>query len=710
MIAVSGESNIDELQRLLSDSGLFDGQWYAARHGDVLLSGLDPLAHFRDMGWRLGRDPGPGFDSRAYLATYGDVAASDMNALEHYLRFGAAEGRDPRPGGEAASARAASDALRARLHVAGQRSALNALERLADQSHGDAAALTMRDLALWHLRQWRETGETAQAERAGHWARRARAVARDPQLRARLLTVLLVASRLFGGAPPSASQMAAWEAEGSVSGDTWLALAGYEVAPENRLARINRALACWDLAPLSLCPDADRPAYDRLAPAMPPTPVEGPLVSVLVAAFNAGESLETALRALRAQSWQSLEIIVIDDCSTDGTAEIVSRAAQHDPRTSLIRLGANGGAYVARNAGLRAATGDFVTLHDADDWCHPSRIARQMEMLQATPERIACLSEQARMSSDLCFTRLSPEAHFVIENPASLLFRRAPVIAALGGWDEVRVGADNEFIRRIRRVFGAQAVETGQTGPLALMRDHAGSAVRSGALSIDGYVTGARLAYLEAQTRFHATASTEALRYGPGARPFPAPRIMRERPGTAQELSLILAADMRRADSVVETCLQLARAASGPVGLVALFRPLAPNLADAPPRLCPRLRERIDGEGLIQLCPGETARAPLLILPDPEALMDLPSSLARLEVAQARILADHPPQAVLPGSGRRITRYDPPTCEVSARCLSGRNAEWWAMTSAIHAALSRSAARAISSARFRPAHPADILR
>lgn len=706
---MTGDIEIRDGARLLSESGLFDAAWYAARHGDIALSGLDPLAHFLAIGWRLGRDPGPGFDGRAYLAAHGDVAESGMNPLEHYLRFGAAEGRAPRPPGGAAQARAESDLLRARLHVAGQRSALHALERLTRESRGDVAAFALRDLALWHLRQWRETGETAQAERAGDLARQGRTVARDPQLRTRLLTVLLVATRLAGGPPPAADRLAAWEAEGSISGDTWLALAGYENTPEARLDRINRALAAWEIAPLALLPDADRPSYDRLVSAAAPERVDGPLVSVLIAAFNASDSLGTALRALTEQSWHNLEILVVDDCSTDDTADVARRAAQDDPRIRLLRLETNGGAYVARNAGLQAATGDYVALHDADDWCHPSRIARQMAMLTAAPDRVACLSEQARMSPDLGCTRLSPEAHFVTETPASLLFRRAPVSAALGGWDEVRVGADNEFIRRLRRVFGPEAVETGRTGPLALMRDHAGSAVRSGALSIDGHVTGARLAYLEAQTRFHATAPAEALRYRPGMRPFPAPRIMRTGAGAGRDLALILAADLRRPDRVVETCLQLARAAAGPVGLVALFRPMPPDRRDPPLRLCPALRDRIDGVRLLQLCPGESARAPLLILPDPEALMDLPVPLPALEVARARILADHAPQATLPGTGRRIMRYDPPSCETAVRQLSGRRAEWWAMTADIQADLSRLAARHVTLARTWPARPASAL-
>lgn len=84
-------------------SGLFDADWYRARHPDVAASKLDPVTHFVRHGAREGRSPSPYFDAAFYLARYPDVASSGLNPLVHYLRSGAAEGRDPNPHFDAAA-------------------------------------------------------------------------------------------------------------------------------------------------------------------------------------------------------------------------------------------------------------------------------------------------------------------------------------------------------------------------------------------------------------------------------------------------------------------------------------------------------------------------------------------------------------------------------------------------------------------------------
>ncbi len=71
----------------------FDTRWYLDRYEDVRRSGVNPLVHYATHGWREGRDPGPGFDTKCYLEENPDVKASGMNPLAHYLRFGRAEGR-----------------------------------------------------------------------------------------------------------------------------------------------------------------------------------------------------------------------------------------------------------------------------------------------------------------------------------------------------------------------------------------------------------------------------------------------------------------------------------------------------------------------------------------------------------------------------------------------------------------------------------------
>jgi len=81
-------------QKLASESGLFDRDWYLAHNPDVAANGQDPLTHYLQHGGLEGRDPGPDFASRWYLDQNPDVGARGVNPLIHYLRFGKKEGRN----------------------------------------------------------------------------------------------------------------------------------------------------------------------------------------------------------------------------------------------------------------------------------------------------------------------------------------------------------------------------------------------------------------------------------------------------------------------------------------------------------------------------------------------------------------------------------------------------------------------------------------
>lgn len=101
-----------------------------------------------------------------------------------------------------------------------------------------------------------------------------------------------------------------------------------------------------------------------------------PRFSVVIPAFNAAATLARAIESVRAQSWSAHEIIVVDDGSTDATAEI---AAGFDG-VRLIRQ-KNSGVSVARNAGAAAASGDWLAFLDADDWYAPDRIKLHAEWI-----------------------------------------------------------------------------------------------------------------------------------------------------------------------------------------------------------------------------------------------------------------------------------------------------------------------------------------
>jgi glycosyltransferase involved in cell wall biosynthesis len=101
-----------------------------------------------------------------------------------------------------------------------------------------------------------------------------------------------------------------------------------------------------------------------------------PRFSVVIPAFNAAATLARAVESVRAQSWPAHEILVVDDGSTDATAEV---AAGFDG-VRLIRQ-KNSGVSVARNAGAEAARGDWLAFLDADDWYAPDRIKWHAEWI-----------------------------------------------------------------------------------------------------------------------------------------------------------------------------------------------------------------------------------------------------------------------------------------------------------------------------------------
>ena len=111
-----------------------------------------------------------------------------------------------------------------------------------------------------------------------------------------------------------------------------------------------------------------------------------PRFSVVIPAFNSAATLARAIESVRAQNWPAHEIIVVDDGSTDATAEI---AAGFDG-VRLIRQ-KNSGVSVARNAGAAAATGDWLAFLDADDWYAPDRIKLHAEWI-AEDAALDCLT------------------------------------------------------------------------------------------------------------------------------------------------------------------------------------------------------------------------------------------------------------------------------------------------------------------------------
>jgi len=120
---------------------------------------------------------------------------------------------------------------------------------------------------------------------------------------------------------------------------------------------------------------------------------DDPLVSVILPVYNGEARLEACLDALLAQTYASMEIIAIDDGSTDSSSAILDKRAAQDPRLMVIHQ-ANAGEWASRLAGISQARGKWLAACDADDVPHPELIQRLVASSQANDAQMAVCSYQ----------------------------------------------------------------------------------------------------------------------------------------------------------------------------------------------------------------------------------------------------------------------------------------------------------------------------
>ncbi len=109
--------------------------------------------------------------------------------------------------------------------------------------------------------------------------------------------------------------------------------------------------------------------------------MEHPMLSIIVPVYNVKPYLEACVRSLLVQTYESLEVILIDDGSLDGSGELCDALAEEDPRIVVLHQ-KNSGVSAARNAGLRAARGSYIGFVDADDWVEPDMYGHMIGLME----------------------------------------------------------------------------------------------------------------------------------------------------------------------------------------------------------------------------------------------------------------------------------------------------------------------------------------
>lgn len=451
--------------------------------------------------------------------------------------------------------------------------------------------------------------------------------------------------------------------------DLLLALANLCTEQDDRLFWINEVLEAYQLESIYINDDIHgEHLYDKLDT----NPIqiqdgqnEQPEVTVIIPAFNSESGISVALRSLTKQTWTNLEIIVVDDCSTDNTVAVVREWREKDGRIKLLQSAENAGPYAARNRALQQASGEFVTINDADDWSHPRKIEMQARHLLANPSVIANTSEHARLTEDLYLYRRGMPGKYIFSNMSSIMFRRFPVLEKVGYWDEVRFAADSEFKKRLALIFGGEQIVDLSTGLLSFPLQSSGSLTGNSSFGYNGFLMGARKEYAEAHNRMHQQTSDLYFPYQLKERRFAVPKPMLEK-GAWHQVDVAYIADFRQYDSGIWKEIGLLKEKGLTIGLIQR------GIYDLKQSkfIHQKVRDSIDGQHIKMLVYGEKAEAQLTIIKNPLIFQDEQRYLPELQTAAAKVIINKVPE-------KKNQNYNLRRCAMRLHRYIGHTAAWY---------------------------------
>jgi glycosyltransferase involved in cell wall biosynthesis len=214
--------------------------------------------------------------------------------------------------------------------------------------------------------------------------------------------------------------------------------------------------------------------------------MKAPLVSVIIPCYNCESYLEETIRSVRKQTYPDVELVLVDDGSTDGTQGIIERHSED----AVCHFGPNRGVSAARSTGTELASGDYIQYLDADDHLRPTALERRIESLEEAEADVAYSAYQ-RLIPDLRNEfREGPVVEKTLEEvhpdpeiatlrsfwlpPVALTYRRR-IVEKIGAWNEsLPVIQDARFLQDAA-FHGARFVKVSEV--LAEYRDHDGGSL-----------------------------------------------------------------------------------------------------------------------------------------------------------------------------------------------------------------------------------------
>ncbi len=415
--------------------------------------------------------------------------------------------------------------------------------------------------------------------------------------------------------------------------------------------------------------------FDLLHAQVQDTRPDGPLVTVIVTAFNPGPELLTSVDSLLAQTYQNLEIIIVDDASSQESREFFQTCRARDQRVKFIRQEKNQGTYAARNIALQHARGEFVAVQDADDWSHPRRIEHQVKPMLENRDIYATRCRHIAANHDLILGVLSKPVS--APTAASLMIRKQAVLDKVGFFDSVRKGADNEFALRIEAATQTRICDLEY--PLKIYRRD--NASLSGSDFLPGWKHPARRSYHEAYAFWHEQIKKDKaspyLPSEPDTRQFPAPRsfwIDQKKAAASLSYDFVFAGDWRQYGGPQKSMLEEIKALKRKGYRIAVCHLEAYRFMtkQAHPAFCNPVREIINRGEIDEVLPTDPAKISIMILRYPLILQFTSAEPIKWTIEKAYVVINQAPHEV---DGRDF-RYQVTDCLRNARHLFGLNPVW----------------------------------
>ncbi|WP_334038946.1 glycosyltransferase [Alteromonas macleodii] len=472
----------------------FDPLWYLSQYPDVAAAGIDPREHFEKHGRREGRLPCflPSIAVEKSLWASAHRPTDSLNALNCAVKQGGVNG-----------VYASKVLVDFHLFEGAYGEAIKAINYVIEHQSSAEELFDLNELLLLQFSSFFLNDDIAKAS-----------------------SILADKRWLENSSKLLAMEMLSEGSERLVSLNRLFKVNGLsQVTSGNRYSHLD-----------SLC--ASRTKTKLISRAL--SLLKPAKVSVVVPCYNAEKTIATSVKSLMCQTWPDIEIIVVDDGSTDNSLIELTRLKAEIRGLKVISNKFNRGAYATRNIGMSVAQGDFLTVMDADDWAHPQKIEKQVTPLLFNRSLKGTVSHWVRCTEDLQFSRLRTGSSWVHRNVSSLLVRK-DVVSSLGGWDEVKVNADTEFYERCLAKFGRAAIkEVMPDVPLSFGRTHTSSLTQNEQTHLVTQYGGVRRQYMNFSRAWHKNSSDLKLLKESGKRFFPVPPSMllaSSKPTTVKENS-----------------------------------------------------------------------------------------------------------------------------------------------------------------------------